>query len=86
MVAPRARAVKVWLPGVAPVVFQLTVYGAEVSSAPRFAPSRRNCTPATPTLSDALAEPTKFVSPAMGMPSPISPVVHSRVPDVPFLA
>src|SRR5207249_2813765 len=37
------------------VVFQESEYGAVVSSAPRFAPSSRNCTPTTPTLSDALA-------------------------------
>jgi hypothetical protein len=28
-------------------------YGAAVTSAPRFAPSSVNCTPTTPTLSDA---------------------------------
>ena len=33
----------------------MTVYGAVVTSAPRFAPSSLNCTPATPTLSLALA-------------------------------
>ena len=38
-----------------PVVSQLTVKGALVSSAPRATPSRKNCTPATPTLSDAPA-------------------------------
>src|SRR5688572_10754071 len=53
--ASRARAVRVWLPFVAVAVFQETLYGAEVSSAPRLAPSSRNCTPATPTLSEALA-------------------------------
>ena len=31
-------------------------YGDAVSSAPRAAPSSRNCTPATPTLSLAVAE------------------------------
>ena len=50
-------------------MFHATVYGAVVSSAPRLAPSRRNCTPATPTLSDALAvtftEPDT-VAPAAG--------------------
>src|SRR5438034_7876440 len=34
----------------------MTLYGLAVSSAPRFAPSTLNCTPATPTLSDAVAE------------------------------
>src|SRR5690349_5129923 len=48
-------AVKVWLPFAAVVVFQEIEYGEVVSWAPRFAPSSWNCTPATPTLSDALA-------------------------------
>jgi hypothetical protein len=37
------------------VVFQDTEYGALVSSLPRAAPSRRNWTPTTPTLSAASA-------------------------------
>src|SRR5258708_5028019 len=37
------------------VVFQETEYGAVVSSAPRLEPSSLNCTPTTPTLSEALA-------------------------------
>src|SRR2546428_3219074 len=51
--ASRATAVRVWEP--LAVVVQETAKGAEVFSAPRLAPSRRNCTPATPTLSEALA-------------------------------
>src|SRR5262245_36148375 len=53
----RARADSVWGPLGAPDVFQLKVYvdPGPVTSAPRFAPSSRNCTPATPTLSDAEA-------------------------------
>ena len=35
--------------------FQLTSYGAVVSSAPSGAPSSVNCTPATPMSSDAAA-------------------------------
>ena len=35
---------------------QETEYGAVVSSDPMFAPSTLNCTPATATLSEALAE------------------------------
>ena len=38
------------------VVSQVSAYGAVVSSEPRLAPSSWNCTPATPTLSEALAE------------------------------
>src|SRR5712691_7161144 len=37
------------------VVFQETEYGDVVSSAPALTPSSRNCTPTTPTLSEALA-------------------------------
>ena len=37
------------------VVFHETEYGALVSSAPRLLPSSMNWTPATPTLSEALA-------------------------------
>src|SRR5437762_248908 len=53
--ASRARAVRVWEPLLAVVVFHETAYGALVSSAPRLAPSRMNWTPATPTLSAASA-------------------------------
>src|SRR6267378_4924082 len=53
--ASRATAVSVCAPLLAVVVSQGTAYGAVVSSRPRLAPSRRNWTPATPTLSDALA-------------------------------
>jgi hypothetical protein len=53
--ASRARAVSVWAPLAAVVVFQDTLYGAVVSSVPKGAPSSRNCTPATPTLSEASA-------------------------------
>src|SRR6185503_19906545 len=52
--ASRAPAVSVCVPLLAAVVSQETAYGVAVSSAPRLAPSRRNWTPATPTLSDAL--------------------------------
>src|SRR2546422_10995377 len=48
-------ALSVCVPAVAVLVFQLTEYGAVVSSAPRDAPSSWNLTPATPTLSDASA-------------------------------
>jgi hypothetical protein len=36
-------------------VFQDKEYGADVSSEPRFDPLILNCTPATPTLSEAFA-------------------------------
>src|SRR5436853_93929 len=52
---PRAIAVKALLHVLAVAGFHAIEYGAAVSSAARLAPSRRNCTPATPTLSDALA-------------------------------
>src|SRR6185295_5099126 len=54
--ASRAIAVSVWLAFEAVVVFHATEYGATTSSAPRLTPSTLNCTPATPTLSEAEAE------------------------------
>src|SRR5437867_12774670 len=42
-------------PLLALVVSQGTEYGAAVSSAPALTPSNWNCTPTTPTLSEALA-------------------------------
>jgi hypothetical protein len=67
--ASRATAVTVCDPLLAEVVFQETEYGALVSSAPKFAPSILNCTPATPTLSTALAfkgTVPDIVSPSLG--------------------
>src|SRR6266702_3025054 len=54
--ASRATAVRVWLPLALSVVSQAMLKGAEVSSAPRLVPSSLNWTPATPTLSEALAD------------------------------
>src|SRR5258705_157588 len=53
--ASRARAVNVCEPLLAVVVLHETAYEAAVSSEPRVAPSSRNCTPTTPTLSEAFA-------------------------------
>ena len=54
--ASRAMAVRVWVePLAAAVVSQVREYGAAVSSVPRLVPSSWNCTPATPTLSEAPA-------------------------------
>ena len=53
--ASRARALSVWTPFAVAVVFHDTEYGDVVSSAPRLFPSSKNCTPTTPTLSDAFA-------------------------------
>src|SRR5437879_5282519 len=53
--ASRAIAAMVCEPLLAPVVFQGTEYGAAVISAPALTPSNWNCTPTTPTLSEALA-------------------------------
>src|SRR5439155_1751048 len=53
--ASRAIAVRVCEPFPTLAVFQEVEYGAAVSSAPSAPPSRRNCTPATPTLSEAVA-------------------------------
>jgi hypothetical protein len=54
--ASRARAVSVWLPLDVVAEFHEIEYGLVMSSVPTFAPSSRNCTPMTATLSDALAE------------------------------
>src|SRR3989442_1703901 len=67
--ASRATAVRVCAPLLAVVVIQERVYGAAVTSAPRFAPSSLNCTPTTPTLSVALTETVivpATVAPAAG--------------------
>src|SRR5436190_547487 len=53
--ASRATAVKLCVPLVAVVLFQVTEYGLAVSSVLRFAPSSLNCTPTTPTLSEEFA-------------------------------
>lgn len=53
----------------AEVVFQVIEYGAVVSSAPSAIPSRRNCTPETPMLSEAVAES------ATDVPETMEPVV-----------
>src|SRR5437762_3191090 len=53
--ASRAIVVSVCEPLLAVAVFQETPKGAAVSSAPSAAPSSKNCTPATPTLSEAFA-------------------------------
>src|SRR5207302_6850185 len=53
--ASRATAVRVCAPSLTVVVLQETEYGAVVSSAPSAAPSRKNCTPMTATMPEALA-------------------------------
>src|SRR5207244_11299480 len=78
--ASRATAVSVCEPFVAVVVSHATEYGADVSSVPRFAPSSSNCTPATPTSSDALAVTEvvpETVAPAAGA---VSATVGGVVP------
>ena len=55
-VASRATAVSACEPLTTDSVLKVTLYGALVSSGPRFAPSSLNCTPDTPTLSAALAD------------------------------
>src|SRR5438132_7883952 len=54
--ASRATAVRVCAALVAVVVSHERAYGATITSAPRLAPSSLNCTPTTPTLSEALAD------------------------------
>src|SRR5205823_6536014 len=54
--ASRARAASVCDPSGVAVVFHAIEYGLVMTSAPRFAPSSLNWTPAMATLSDALAD------------------------------
>ena len=51
-----ATAVRLCEPFTTVVVFQVMEYGEDVSSEPIATPSTMNCTPATPALSDAVAE------------------------------
>src|SRR6266851_78164 len=53
--ASRATAVRVYEPFATAVVFAGTAYGAVVFSAPMSMPSYLNCTPTTPTSSEAWA-------------------------------
>src|SRR3954470_4860865 len=88
--ASRATAVSVCVPFVAVVVFHAIEYGAVVSSAPRFAPSTLNCTPATPTLSAAVAltvtVPDTVVPPAGPLIVTVGGVVSPPPPPPPPLA
>src|SRR5437762_222289 len=67
--ASRATADSVCEPLAKVVVSQEIWNGAVVTSVPKFAPSTLNCTPATPTLSEALAVTVtvaETVAPALG--------------------
>src|SRR4051812_43035272 len=67
--ASRARARSVCDPSATVTLSQLMLYGAAPSSAPTSAPSRRNCTPLTPTSSSAPAVTDRVpltVDPAAG--------------------
>src|SRR3954468_8885618 len=77
--ASRARADSAWPPFDTGAVFQEIEYGDAVTSAPRFAPSSRNWTPATPTLSDADAE---TMTPAPETVAPPAGAVIDTVGDV----
>src|SRR5436853_527012 len=63
----RASADSVWLPLVALVLFQATVYGDVVSSAPMLTPSSLNCTPTTATLSEIVADKLTAVPPMIAL-------------------
>ena len=63
----RAVALRLWLPAVLVVVSQRVEYGGSRTSEPMGAPSRRNWTPATATLSVAeAATVTVLVTVALG--------------------
>src|SRR5438128_8342752 len=67
--ASRARADRAWAPLEALAVFHDTEKVGPDCSAPNAAPSSRNCTPATPTLSEAVAVTVTTpdtVAPALG--------------------
>src|SRR2546430_1314460 len=66
--ASRATAVRLCEPLLTAVVSQEREYVLVVSSGPRFAMSSLNCTPTTPTLSEAVAE-------TVIVPVTMSPVV-----------
>ena len=74
--ASRATASSRWLLFEAPVVFQTIEYGLAVSAVPRLAPSSRNCTPRTPTLSLAFAETVTLV------PETVLPSAGAVIADV----
>ena len=65
--ASRATAANVCDPLVAVAVSHGTANGADVSSAPSGAPSRRNCTPTTPVLSEAFA--VTVIAPRSAVPA-----------------
>src|SRR5437016_7845066 len=58
--ASRATANRLCGPRGAAVLFQARTNGAAAMSGPRFVPSSLNCTPATPVLSEAVAETNTF--------------------------
>ena len=67
--ASRATTDSIWAPLAAVVVSQVTAYGGVVTWTPRLTPSSLNWTPATPTLSVALADTVTVpltVAPARG--------------------
>src|SRR4029077_3642424 len=84
--ASRAIAGSVGRVLLAVVVSQATEYAAVVSSAARFAPSSLNCTPTTPTLSDALAVtvvvPETVAPPAGAVTLTVGPVVSLKTVTV----
>ena len=83
--ASRATAVRVWEPLATAVVDQEIEYGELRSSAPRLTPSSLNCTPTTPTLSEAVADSVtaapETVDPALGAVMETAGGVVSGVPD-----
>src|SRR5262249_708386 len=70
--ASRATAVTAGKPLVGVVLFEEGEWGDVVGAGPRFAPSSLNCTPTTPTLSDALA-------PIVVVPETVAPAVGAVI-------
>ena len=79
----RATAVSVCEPLIAAVLFQATEYGAAVSSDPTFAPSTLNWTPATATLSEALAETVTLPDTVAPLAGAVMTTVGTVVSGVP---
>src|SRR5439155_23224986 len=73
--ASRAWADKLCTPLATRVVSQEIVKGSLVTSARRVFPSSKNCTPTTPTLSDALAE-------TVVLPMTVAPVAGAVIATV----
>ena len=79
----RAVAARVWAPFADAVVVQDVEYGDVVSSVPRLTPSSLNWTPATPMLSEAVAETVIVPDTVVPVAGQVIATVGRVVPAVP---